>query len=107
MQPCKNTCDCDDKQDFGLEFLRASAHDYEPLGCGPELCLACIPWEAALAFFRSLISAPSAEVGLSTCCSSLHVLGLSLRMNKIDDESDAVWDSLPACVFVTTNEAFV
>ena len=49
--------DCDDKQDFGLEFLRASAHDYEPLGCGSELCLACMPLEAALAFDTSLMPA--------------------------------------------------
>ena len=70
-------CDCDDKQDFGLEFLRASAHDYEPLGCGSELCLACMPLEAALAFDLCLMAFPSAEVGLSTCCSSLHVIGLS------------------------------
>ena len=77
MQPCRSTCDCDDKQDFGLEFLRAFAYDYEPLGCGSELRLACMPFEAALAFDLSLRAAPSAEVGLSTCCSSLHVVGRS------------------------------
>ena len=61
MQLCRSKCDCDDKQDFGLEFLRAPAHDYEPLGCGSELLLACMPLEAALAFDPSLMAVPSVE----------------------------------------------
>ena len=65
---------CDDKLDLGLEFLRASARDYLPLGCGSEL------------------SRLHHESGLCSFNFSVHVLPF-LMMRQLDDESDAVWES--------------